>query len=156
MKSKSMSGMKLALENERIEKVRFFRMNRGGSINYLPYCPEVFDILYTDNRVHRFTQEIVFGKAVYQFMKHFNLVPDILHLNEAHTVVAASHMRSDEAFDKTAIVYTNHTIVPAGMEVFRTRQAGESHINVDIGRMLYFVSPNTQLNSIFMRRRWGC
>ena len=140
-----------ALESEYTAKVRFFRMNRGGSINYLPYCPGVFDILYTDNRIHRFTQEVVFGKAVYQFMKHINLYPDILHLNEAHTVVAASHVRHDENFDKTAIVYTNHTIVPAGMEIFKTGKGSREHIDVNIRRMLYFVAPHVMYHSAFMR-----
>ena len=139
------------LENERDYSVKFFRMNRGGSINYLLYCPEVFDLLYTDYRGHRFTQEIVFGKAVYKFMKQIGLIPDILHLNEAHTVVAASHMRNDEVFDKTAIVYTNHTIVPAGMETFRARQAGDNVIPVDIGRLLYFASPHIMFNRFFIR-----
>ena len=140
-----------SLESDRIEKVQFFRMNRGGSINYLPYSPGVFDRLYTDSRAHRFTQEIVFGKAVYQFMKHINLIPDILHLNEAHTVVAASYMRHDGDFDRTAIVYTNHTIVPAGMEVFKTGEGGGDRIPVNIFRMLYFVSPYGMFHSFFMR-----
>jgi glucan phosphorylase len=62
-------------------KVEVWLVNRGGTPLFLLRSPEVFDFLYTDYRVHRFTQEVVFGKAVYQLMKTLDIIPDILHLN---------------------------------------------------------------------------
>src|SRR3989338_6213335 len=112
--------------------VEVYTVNRGGTICYLLKSPTVFDVIYTDNRVHRYTQEIVFGKAAYQLLKTLRIIPDILHLNEAHTVVAAALVRADEEFRKTAIVYTNHTIVPAGLEIFR-----EGEVQADVRRMYY-------------------
>ncbi|MCK9595448.1 MAG: YfcE family phosphodiesterase, partial [Candidatus Omnitrophica bacterium] len=116
-------------------KVEVFKITRGGTDDYLFWAPKALDILYTDDRVHRFTQEVVFGKAVYKFFQRMNMVPDILHLNEAHTVVAATLIRADDVyFDKTALVYTNHTIVPAGLEMFCA-----SHLGTDVDRMMYVV-----------------
>lgn len=101
-------------------EVGVYRVNRGGTPVYL-LLSKVFDELYTDNRLNRYAQEIVFGKAAYQLLKNkLKLAPDILHLNEAHTVVAAVQVRADVDgfFKKTAIAYTNHTLVPAGLERF--------------------------------------
>jgi len=115
-------------------QVEVYRINRGGTWVYL-LKSDVFDELYTNDRIHRFTQEIVFGKAAYQLLKDkLELAPDILHLNEAHTVVAAAQMRSDtdNYFDNMSIIYTNHTIVPAGLEKF-----SEDEVHTNLNRMLY-------------------
>lgn len=115
-------------------KVEVYRINRGGTWVYL-LKSAVFDELYTDDRIHRFMQEIVFGKAAHQLLKEkLELAPDILHLNEAHTVVAAAQMRSDtdNFFADMSIIYTNHTIVPAGLEQF-----SEEEVHTNLNRMLY-------------------
>jgi glycogen debranching enzyme len=111
--------------NELQYHVDVYKIYRGGTCLYLFYCPEVFDILYSDDkthqghgREHRFLQETVFAKCVYELLKSMNLVPDILHLNEGHVAGAAAIIKGDEAFDKTSVVYTNHTVVPAGLERF--------------------------------------
>ena len=105
--------------------IKVYSICRGGTILYLFYCPDVFDILYPDDkthhdhgREHRFLQETVFAECVYELFKRLNIVPDILHLNEGHVAAAAAIIRGDKTFEKTAIVYTNHTVVPAGMERF--------------------------------------
>jgi glycogen debranching enzyme/glycosidase len=110
---------------ERQYRARVYSLCRGGTLLYLFYCPEVFDVLYPDDRTHqghgrehRFLQETVFAECVYELFKSMNLVPDILHLNEGHVAGAAAIMKGDKAFDKTAVVYTNHTVVPAGLERF--------------------------------------
>jgi len=127
-------------------------VNRGGTISYLLYSPEIFDTLYTDNRIHRFTQEIVFGKAAYQLLKRIDIVPDVLHLNEAHTVVAAAQVRADNNFAKTAIVYTVHTNVPSGLEIFYAGQ-----LRTDVNRMMYHVGlpKNSQdyFRSVFFKAK---
>lgn len=119
-------------EKNPLIEVEVWKVCRGGSDLFLLWCPKVFDFLYPADRVHRFTQEVVFGKAVYQLIKRLHLKPDILHLNEAHTVVAGALLRADEAFNQTAIVYTNHTIVPAGLERFYPKALG-----TDANRMMY-------------------
>lgn len=130
-------------------KVEVYRVNNGGTWVYI-FRSKVLDILYNDDRVRRFTQEIVFGKAVYQFAKKLNIIPDILHLNEAHTVVAAAQMRADDRFNDMAIVYTVHTIVPAGLETFSA-----ASLNTDINRMMYVVglpaAKAEDFRSIFLR-----
>lgn len=111
--------------------VEVYRVNNAGTWVYI-FRSKVFDILYNDDRVSRFTQEVVFGKAVYEFAKKLNIIPDILHLNEAHTVVAAAQMRADDRFKDMAIVYTVHTTVPAGLEIY----SAES-LKTDVNRMMY-------------------
>jgi glucan phosphorylase len=105
--------------------VDVYSISRGGTPLYVFYCPEVFDILYPDHkthpgrgRVHRFLQEIVFAECVYELFKSMRIVPDILHLNESHVADAAAIVKGDRFFNRTAVVYTNHTIVPAGLEKF--------------------------------------
>ncbi|MFA5411437.1 MAG: glycerophosphodiester phosphodiesterase family protein, partial [Candidatus Omnitrophota bacterium] len=126
------------LKNQAV-KLEVYAVNRGGSTLLGLVNRQVFDVLYPGSdthglmgRAHRFTQEIVFGKAVYQLLQRMNLRPDILHLNEAHTVVAAALVRADENFKETAIVYTNHTLVPAGLEIFTA-----DSVHADTDRMMY-------------------
>lgn len=102
-----------------------YSISRGGTRVFLFRCPEVFDILYPDDkthqgkgREHRFLQETVFAACVHELFRRMNITPDILHLNEGHVADAAAILRGDRAFDRTAVVYTNHTVVPAGMERF--------------------------------------
>jgi glycogen debranching enzyme/glycosidase len=110
---------------DRQYRAEVYSIRRGGTPLYLFYCPEVFDVLYPDDkthrghgREHRFLQETVFAECVYELFKSMNAAPDILHLNEGHVAGAAALIKGDRAFDRTAVVYTNHTVVPAGLERF--------------------------------------
>ncbi len=105
--------------------VEVYSIRRGGTPLYVFYCPGVFDILYPDHhthpghgRAHRFLQETVFAECVHELFKRMRIVPDILHLNESHVADAAAIVKGDKTFAKTAVVYTNHTVVPAGLEKF--------------------------------------
>ncbi|MBU1999023.1 MAG: 6-phosphofructokinase, partial [Candidatus Omnitrophica bacterium] len=133
-----------------LRKVQVFMVNRGGTPLYLLYSPKVLDFLYVGDRARRFAQEVVFGKAAYELMKELKLIPDILHLNEAHTVVAAAQARADSLFNKTAIIYTNHTIVPGGLEVFQA-----TGLHTDDNRMMYSIGipehKHLQFRSTFLR-----
>ncbi|MGA2069855.1 MAG: glycogen/starch synthase [Sedimentisphaerales bacterium] len=111
--------------HERQYHVAVYGISRGGTPLYVFYCPEVFDILYPDHkthpghgRAHRFLQETAFAECVYELFKRMRIVPDILHLNEGHVADAAAIIRGDNLFNRTAMVYTNHTVVPAGLETF--------------------------------------
>lgn len=116
-------------------KIKVYEVVRKGVKRYIFVSP-VFDKLYTDDRNHRFSQEVSFGKAAYQFLKKMNFVPDILHLNEGHAVVAASEMRADPRYDGTAIVATDHTPVEAGHEKFE---------GADLNRMTYILGEGCNL-----------
>ncbi|MBN2590671.1 MAG: glycogen/starch synthase [Sedimentisphaerales bacterium] len=120
--------------------VELYSINRGGTLLYLFYCPEVFDVLYPDDRTHygfgrehRFLQETVFAECVYILLKTLNVVPDILHLNEGHVADAAAVIKGDKTFSKTSVVYTNHTVVPAGLERFYINRLTDG----DVGRARY-------------------
>ena len=123
-------------------RIGVYHLQRGGTTLYQFYCPDVFDVLYPDNathhshgRRHRFLQETVFAQCVIKLLKHLNVVPDALLINEGHVAVTAAITRGDPTFEKTAIIYTNHTVVPAGLEVFDIRDlAGD-----DVGRARYIM-----------------
>ena len=119
-----------------------FMVDRGGTTLYLFSCPAVFDVLYPDSvthpshgRRHRFLQETVFAQCVTKLFKQLQVVPDALLINEGHVAVAAAMTRGDPTFDKTAICYTNHTVVPAGLEVFDINDLAGN----DIGRARYIM-----------------
>jgi glucan phosphorylase len=125
---------------ERQYNVLVYSIYRGGTLLYLFNCPEVFDILYPDDkthygygREHRFLQETIFAECVYELLKKINAVPDILHLNEGHVADAAAILKGDIAFEKTTVVYTNHTVVQAGLERFYINRLTGG----DIGRARY-------------------
>ncbi|MCP4450267.1 MAG: hypothetical protein GY809_02315 [Planctomycetes bacterium] len=121
--------------------VEVFCINRGGTPLYMFNCPDVFDVLYPDNathqngRRHRFLQETVFAQCVSKLFKTLGLVPDALLINEGHVAVAAAMTRGDPMFEKTAIIYTNHTVVPAGLEVFDISELASN----DVGRARYLM-----------------
>ena len=122
-------------------EAKVFSVNRGGTTLYLFHCPEVFDILYPDQathrngRRHRFLQETVFAQCVTRLFKALQVVPDAMLINEGHVAVAAAITRGDPTYEKTAIIYTNHTVVPAGLEVFDVSDlAGD-----DVGRARYIM-----------------
>lgn len=119
-----------------------FVLDRGGTTLYLFFCPQVFDVLYPDSvthpshgRRHRFLQETVFAQCVTKLFKQLGVIPDALLINEGHVAVAAAMTRGDPMFDKTAIIYTNHTVVPAGLEVFDINELAGN----DIGRARYIM-----------------
>ncbi len=125
-----------------------FYLQRGGTTLYLFYCPEVLDILYPDNATHpesgrrqRFLQETVFAQCVIKLFQRLAVVPDVLLINEGHVAVAAAILRGDPAFDKTAIIYTNHTVVAAGLEVFDVNELAEN--DIERARYIMRFPPNS-------------
>ena len=129
-----------------LEEVRHeaevFCTYRGGTPLYLFRCPKVFDILYPDEtthqclgRRHRFLQETIFAQCVPRLFKRLGVIPDALLINEGHVAVAGAITRGDPVFNKTAILYTNHTVVPAGLEVFDVDEL----VGNDLGRARYIM-----------------
>ena len=129
------------LEEVRHE-VEVFCTYRGGTPLYLFRCLEVFDVLYPDEtthrclgRRHRFLQETIFAQCVPRLFRRLGVIPDALLINEGHVAVAGAITRGDPVFNKTAILYTNHTVVPAGLEVFDVDEL----VGNDLGRARYIM-----------------
>jgi len=135
-------GFDTASPNQEIRyEAEVFSVVRGGTRLYMFSCPPVFDVLYPDDathhngRRHRFLQETLMAQCVIKLFKALKVVPDALLINEGHVAVAAAITRGDPTFEKTAILYTNHTVVPAGLEVFDASELADN----DLGRARYIM-----------------
>lgn len=135
-------GFDTAKPNQEIRyEAEVFSVVRGGTRLYMFSCPPVFDVLYPDDathpngRRHRFLQETLLAQCVVKLFKTLRIVPDALLINEGHVAVAAAITRGDPTFEKTAILYTNHTVVSAGLEVFDARELTDN----DLGRARYIM-----------------
>jgi len=91
---------------------------------------KITERLYVSDNETRFKQEIVLGIGGLRLLEALNLHPSVYHLNEGHSALLGlelirhqMHERSlgfDEAiqFARRRVVMTNHTLVPAGNEVY--------------------------------------
>jgi glycogen phosphorylase len=89
----------------------------------------VTDRLYGGDREHRIRQEVVLGIGGMRVLRRLGVAPRVFHLNEGHSALlslerlrelGAAGTRLDDAFDevRASTVFTTHTPVPAGNEVF--------------------------------------
>jgi starch phosphorylase len=90
----------------------------------------VTDTLYGGDRANRLRQEIVLGIGGVRVLRELGLEPTVFHLNEGHsaflqlermrTLVEERGLSADEAIERlrASTVFTTHTPVPAGNEVF--------------------------------------
>jgi starch phosphorylase len=90
----------------------------------------VTDTLYGGDRANRLRQEIVLGIGGVRVLRELGLEPTVFHLNEGHsaflqlermrTLVEEHGLSADEAVERlrASTVFTTHTPVPAGNEVF--------------------------------------
>lgn len=98
--------------------------------NNTPGDRHITDRLYIDDRELRLKQEIVLGIGGLRALEAMGIHPSVYHLNEGHSAMLAlelvhhemeeRHLGFDEArqFARRRIVLTNHTLVPAGHEIF--------------------------------------
>lgn len=91
---------------------------------------DITDQLYSGNKEHRLQQEMVLGLGGYQLLKQLELTPSRYHMNEGHAAFLSFAMIGD--IQQTAnndfqsalnlarkkLVFTNHTLIPAGNDVF--------------------------------------
>ncbi|MFH1415165.1 MAG: glycogen/starch synthase, partial [Elusimicrobiota bacterium] len=70
------------------------------------------------DRKSRLLQEVVVGKCVPKLLDKIGLKIDLLHMNEAHTVTAACYIKEMKKYSSIPILFTTHTPVPAGMEIY--------------------------------------
>jgi glycogen phosphorylase len=88
------------------------------------------DTLYGGDRTNRLRQEIVLGIGGVRVLRALGLDPTVFHLNEGHSallqlermreLVEEQGLSADEALERlrASTVFTTHTPVPAGNEVF--------------------------------------
>ncbi len=93
----------------------------------------VTDTLYGGDRENRLRQELVLGIGGVRVLRRLGLAPTVFHLNEGHSaflqlerlrvLVEEDGMDPARALDRlrTSTVFTTHTPVPAGNEVFDPR-----------------------------------
>jgi glycogen phosphorylase len=90
----------------------------------------VTDTLYGGNRANRLRQEVVLGIGGVRVLRQLKLEPTVFHLNEGHSaflqlermreLVEEQGLSAAEALEhlRASTVFTTHTPVPAGNEVF--------------------------------------
>jgi starch phosphorylase len=90
----------------------------------------VTDTLYGGDRANRLRQELVLGVGGVRVLRELGLAPTVFHLNEGHSaflqlermreLVEEQGLSADEALERlrASTVFTTHTPVPAGNEVF--------------------------------------
>ncbi len=88
------------------------------------------DQLYVGDKEHRFKQEMILGIGGARMLKAFKIEPKIYHLNEGHSALLTFELAKErvtngknkniqEVLEHLGnIVFTNHTVVPAGNDVF--------------------------------------
>lgn len=91
---------------------------------------DVTDILYGGDRENRLRQELVLGVGGVRVLRRLGLAPTVFHLNEGHSaflqlermreLVEEQGLSAGEALERlrASTVFTTHTPVPAGNEVF--------------------------------------
>ena len=91
---------------------------------------DICDYLYVEDRNIRLRQEIILGIAGVRLLKVLDIRPSVFHMNEGHSAFLAFELIRHEMksrnidfktavnFAKQRIVFTNHTLVPAGHELF--------------------------------------
>jgi starch phosphorylase len=99
---------------------------------YLEGNPDwaVTDTLYGGDRANRLRQELILGVGGVRVLRRLGLEPTVFHLNEGHSallqlermreLVEEQGLSTDEALGRlrASTVFTTHTPVPAGNEVF--------------------------------------
>jgi starch phosphorylase len=90
----------------------------------------ITDKLYGGDRLHRLRQELVLGLGGVRVLRALGSEPTVFHMNEGHSaflqlerlreLVEDEHVARDEALERlrASTVFTTHTPVPAGNEVF--------------------------------------
>jgi starch phosphorylase len=94
------------------------------------WARDVTDTLYGGDRENRLRQELVLGVGGVRVLRALGLEPTVFHMNEGHSAflqlermrvfVEDQRLSADEALERlrASTVFTTHTPVPAGNEVF--------------------------------------
>jgi starch phosphorylase len=119
--------VRLGVWRVRVGRISLYLMDTrfGGNPKWA-----VTDSLYGGDRANRLRQEIVLGIGGVRVLRRLGLEPTVFHLNEGHSaflqlermreLVEEQGLSADEAIERlrASTVFTTHTPVPAGNEVF--------------------------------------
>ncbi|HXH89395.1 MAG TPA: alpha-glucan family phosphorylase [Gaiellaceae bacterium] len=116
------------LAGETIEAA-VWRKDVGSVPLYLLEVDWLTDALYGGDREHRIRQELLLGVGGVRALAALGIEPTVYHLNEGHSAflqierlrtLVAGGMSTEDALDavRRSSVFTTHTPVPAGNEVF--------------------------------------
>jgi starch phosphorylase len=106
-----------------------WRYDVGSVPLYLLDVPWLTDALYGGDREHRIRQELLLGVGGVRALRALGIEPTVFHVNEGHSAflmieraraLVEDGASTDEALAqvKRSTVFTTHTPVPAGNEIF--------------------------------------
>ncbi len=106
-----------------------WRKDVGPVTLYLLEAEGLTDALYSGDRAHRIRQELLLGVGGVRALEALGVEANVFHMNEGHSAFLAIEriralveqgMSTDEAIAhvKRTTVFTTHTPVPAGNEIF--------------------------------------
>ncbi len=114
----------------------------------------ISDCLYVEDRNIRLKQEMLLGMGGMRLLKKLHINPSVFHLNEGHSAFLILELikyeilttkldfKSACEFVKSRVVFTNHTLVAAGHELFVIDTVKDmlaefsKDINVDINEII--------------------
>jgi starch phosphorylase len=112
-----------------VGRIALYLLDTGVESNP-PWVREITDRLYGGDRRHRLHQELVLGIGGVRALRALGFEPTVFHMNEGHSaflqlerlreLVEDAGVARDAAIDRlrASTVFTTHTPVPAGNEVF--------------------------------------
>ncbi len=95
---------------------------------------EASDTLYGGEPAHRLVQEMVLGVGGYRILRELETPVEVYHLNESHAAFAAIELLKDAGSLGAArkkCVFTTHTPIPAGNDVFPLQSVQEAFRGYD-------------------------
>jgi len=121
--------VRLGVWRVRVGRVSLYLLDTKVGANP-EWARDVSDILYGGDRDNRLRQELVLGLGGVRVLRRLGLAPTVFHLNEGHSaflqlerlreLVEDEGLAPEAALERlrTSTVFTTHTPVPAGNEVF--------------------------------------
>ena len=105
--------------------VDVWRLDVGSVPLYLLESDALVPRLYTIDREERIRQEVVIGVGGVRALKALGHEPTVYHLNEGHAAFASLERVREEGLERVraSTVFTTHTPVPEGNEVFEPELA---------------------------------
>lgn len=115
----------------KIGKVSLYLLDTNIDQNVIEEYRDITDQLYGGTRETRIQQEIMLGIGGMKALKAMGIEPEVLHINEGHAAFALLErtkifmekfkidFRSAKQITRNSSIFTTHTPVPAGNEVFK-------------------------------------
>ncbi|SPF34261.1 Glycogen phosphorylase [Candidatus Sulfopaludibacter sp. SbA4] len=115
-----------------VGRITLYLLDTNIPENVLPQDRDITDSLYGGDIDTRIRQEIVLGIGGMRALQAMGLKPTVFHMNEGHSAFLSleqirvfmrdQHLTFDEALEtaRTSNVFTTHTPVPAGIDLFDT------------------------------------